>query len=95
MLFECKRYASAVKREDVQVLKDKLRSTGAHKGVVVAASGFQRGALEYVWTHRIACVRLVDDQRVPGDDRRHGRRDESSAMTGRTIRSTAESAIWV
>lgn len=60
MLFECKRHASAVKREDVQVLKDKLRSTGTHKGVVVAASGFQRGALEYVRTHQIACVRLVD-----------------------------------
>lgn len=60
MLFECKRHASAVKREDVQVLKDKLRSTGAHKGVVVAPSGFQRGVLEYARTHRIACVRLVD-----------------------------------
>jgi restriction system protein len=60
MLFECKRHASAVKREDVQVLNDKLRSTGAHKGVVVAASGFQRGALEYARTHGIACVRLVD-----------------------------------
>ncbi len=60
MLFECKRHASAVKREDVQVLNDKLRSTGAHKGVVVAASGFQRGALEYARMHRIAFVRLVD-----------------------------------
>ncbi|MFL6143547.1 MAG: restriction endonuclease [Labedaea sp.] len=47
VLFECKRHASPVKREHVQVLKDKLQSTGAHKGVVVAASGFQRGALEY------------------------------------------------
>lgn len=61
MLFECKRHRSPVKREDVQVLKDKLQSTGAHKGVVVAASGFQRGALEYARTHRIACVRLVDE----------------------------------
>jgi len=61
MLFECKRHKSPVKREDVQVLKDKLRSTGAHKGVVVAASGFQRGALDYARTHRIACVRLVDE----------------------------------
>lgn len=60
MLFECKRHASPVKREDVQVLRDKLQSTGAHKGVVVAANGFQRGALEYARTHRIACVRLVD-----------------------------------
>lgn len=60
MLFECKRHSSPVKREHVQVLKDKLQSTGAHKGVVVAASGFQRGALEYARTHGIACVRLVD-----------------------------------
>lgn len=34
MLFECKRHKTPVKREHVQVLKDKLRSTGAHKGVV-------------------------------------------------------------
>lgn len=59
-LFECKRHASPVKREDVQVLHDKLRSTGAHKGVVVAASGFQKGALVYAKAHGIACVRLVD-----------------------------------
>ncbi len=59
-LFECKRDASPVKREDVQVLHDKLRSTGAHKGVVVAASGFQSGALSYAKTHGIACVRLLD-----------------------------------
>ncbi|MDL2082093.1 restriction endonuclease [Streptomyces sp. GXMU-J15] len=60
MLFECKRHASPVKREHVQVLKDKLQSTGAQKGVLVAASGFQRGALEYARRHGIACVRLVD-----------------------------------
>jgi restriction system protein len=59
-LFECKRHASPVKREDVQVLHDKLRATGAHKGVVVAASGFQKGALTYAKAHGIACVRLVD-----------------------------------
>src|ERR1041384_5522477 len=42
ILFECKRHSRPVERGDVQVLQDKLRSTGAHKGVVVAASGFQR-----------------------------------------------------
>ncbi|MFC0041572.1 restriction endonuclease [Actinomadura rayongensis] len=61
MLFECKRHAAPVKREHVQVLNDKLRATGAHKGVVVASSGFQSGALEYARVHGIACVRLVDD----------------------------------
>ncbi|MGH8546983.1 MAG: restriction endonuclease, partial [Gammaproteobacteria bacterium] len=60
MLFECKRHASPVEREDVQILKDKLRSSGAHKGVIVAASGFQKGALQYAEIHKIACVRLVD-----------------------------------
>lgn len=59
-LFECKRHAGRVKREHVQVLRDKLSSTGAQKGVMVAASGFQRGALEYARVHGIGCVRLVD-----------------------------------
>lgn len=61
VLFECKRHASPVKREHVQVLHAKMQSTGAQKGVVVAASGFQSGALEYARVHGIACVRLVDD----------------------------------
>jgi restriction endonuclease Mrr len=61
VLFECKRHASPVKREHVQVLHAKIQSTGAQKGVVVAASGFQSGALEYARVHGIACVRLVDD----------------------------------
>jgi restriction endonuclease Mrr len=61
VLFECKRHATPVKREHVQVLHAKLRSTGAQKGVVVAASGFQSGALQYARSHGIACVRLVDD----------------------------------
>jgi hypothetical protein len=61
VLFECKRHASAVKREHVQVLHTKMQSTGAQKGVVVAASGFQRGALQYAQAHGIACVRLVDE----------------------------------
>ena len=38
-----------------------MQSTGAQKGVVVAASGFQSGALQYAQAHGIACVRLVDD----------------------------------
>jgi restriction system protein len=59
VLFECKRHTPPVKREHVRVLNDKWRSTGAHKGVVVSASGFQRDALDYAKVHGIA-VRLVD-----------------------------------
>ncbi len=61
VLFECKRHSTPVKREHVQVLYNKLQSTGAQKGAVVAASGFQSGALEYAEAHGIACIRLVDD----------------------------------
>ncbi len=39
----------------------KLQSTGAQKGVLVAATGFQSGALEFAKAHGIACVRLVDN----------------------------------
>ena len=34
VLVECKKYRSAVERELVQVLHDKVRSTGAHKGML-------------------------------------------------------------
>ena len=61
ILFECKRHRDPVKRSDVQVLLAKLQSIGAQKGVVVAATGFQRGALEFAKAHGIACVRLVDE----------------------------------
>ncbi|MFG1904616.1 restriction endonuclease [Micromonospora carbonacea] len=61
ILFECKRHKDPVKRSDVQVLLAKLQSIGAQKGVVVAATGFQRGALELAKAHGIACVRLVDN----------------------------------
>jgi restriction system protein len=61
ILFECKRHKDPVKRSDVQVLLTKLQSTGAQKGVVVAATGFQSGALEFAQAHGIACVRLVDN----------------------------------
>lgn len=61
ILFECKRHKDPVKRSDVQVLLTKLQSTGAQKGVVVAATWFQSGALEFAKAHGIACVRLVDN----------------------------------
>jgi Restriction endonuclease len=61
ILFECKRHKDPVKRSDVQVLLTKLQSTGAQKGVVVATTGFQSGALDFAKAHGIACVRLVDN----------------------------------
>jgi hypothetical protein len=43
MLFECKRHASPVKREDVQVLHAKLQSIGAQKGRGRSSFGPQAG----------------------------------------------------
>ncbi len=60
VLVECKHEKRKVERQDVQVLKSKLESTGAHKGMLFSISGFQRGAVEYADVHGIALVQLVD-----------------------------------
>ena len=59
-LVECKYYSSPVKREAVQVLKDKLHSTGAHKGILFSSSGFQKGAIEYASQNGIALIHFKD-----------------------------------
>ena len=71
VLVECKRYRSAVKRDVVMVLEAKLRDTGAHKGIVISTSGFQRGALEYAESRGIATVTLQDG-RTNYHTRAHG-----------------------
>ncbi|WP_229635467.1 restriction endonuclease [Pseudomonas syringae] len=60
VLIECKKYRNAVERELVQVLHDKVRSLGAHKGMLFTTSGFQSGAIKYAKAHGIALVSIVD-----------------------------------
>ncbi|MBC8997830.1 restriction endonuclease [Pseudomonas sp. N40(2020)] len=60
VLIECKKYRNAVERELVQVLHDKVRSLGAHKGMLFTTSGFQSGAIKYATAHGIALVSIVD-----------------------------------
>jgi restriction system protein len=60
VLAECKHHKSPIKREAVQVLYDRLRSTGSHKGIVFATTSFQRGAIEYATTHGIALVQVAE-----------------------------------
>lgn len=60
VLIECKKYRSAVKRELVQVLHDKVISIGAHKGILFATTGFQSGAIKYAKSHGIALVSIID-----------------------------------
>ena len=58
VLIECKHYTSPVGREKIQILNDKLRSTGAHKGILFSTSGFQSGAIVLAVRHNIALGRL-------------------------------------
>lgn len=61
-LIECKHHKSPIKREVVQILHDKVRSIGAHKGALFATCTFQRGALEYAREHGIALIQVSDGE---------------------------------
>ena len=60
VLIECKHERRKVERQDVQVLNDKVRSTGAQKGMLFSIAGFQEGAIQYADVHGIALVQLAD-----------------------------------
>jgi restriction system protein len=60
VLIECKKYRNAVERELVQVLHDKVRSVGAHKGMLFTTTGFQSGAIKYAKAHGIALVSIIE-----------------------------------
>ena len=60
VLCECKQYTSYVSREKVAVLHDKIKSIGAHKGILLATSDFQSGAIQYAQAHGIALIKVED-----------------------------------
>ena len=62
VLIECKDHARRVERADVQVLADRLRATGAQKGMLFSTNGFQKGALEFARAHHIALIRLLEGE---------------------------------
>ncbi len=57
-LVECKRHKDPIKREVVQILEAKLRSLGAHKGMIFSTANFQTGAIEFARAHGIALVEV-------------------------------------
>lgn len=62
VLVEAKHHKNPVKRELVQVLHAKLHDVRAQKAVMIATAPFQRGALAYAKTYRIAlATRLPKD----------------------------------
>lgn len=60
VLVECKHHRNAIKRELVQVLSDKLSSARAHKGMLFSTASFQKGAIEYAASRRIALVHFTE-----------------------------------
>ena len=59
-LVECKHYRSPISREKIQVLYDKIRAIGAHKGIFVSTSNFQSGAIKYATEHGIALIQITE-----------------------------------
>ena len=60
ILIECKQYKGPIKREQIQVLYNKIQSTGAHKGIFVTTSYFQSGAMKYAAEHGITLISITD-----------------------------------
>ena len=61
VITECKRYSNPVSREKVAILADKVKSLGAHKGILISTSGFQSGAYEYAKKHGIALIQIINE----------------------------------
>lgn len=60
VIIECKCYKQPVNRDLVLALNSKVQDLGAHKGMLFATSGFQRGAISYAKRRGIALVKLAD-----------------------------------
>jgi restriction system protein len=60
VLIECKHHTNPIKREVVQILYDKLRALGGHKGMIFSTARFQKGAIEFAQAHGIALVMVAD-----------------------------------
>jgi restriction system protein len=64
ILIECKRHKQKIKREVVQLLYDKIRATGSHKGMIFSTSGFQKGAYKFAIEHGIALIRVIEGKYI-------------------------------
>lgn len=59
-LIECKKYKNPVPREKVEILYNRIRSIGAHKGMLFSTSRFKQGAIDFARKHGIALVQITD-----------------------------------
>lgn len=59
VMIECKRYSSKpVEREQVQALKQKMDSIGAHKAMLFTTSTFRKGAIDFAAVHGVALIQV-------------------------------------
>jgi restriction system protein len=77
-LVECKNWRNSVKRATVQELLRKIRSTGAHKGIIFTTSEYQPGAVKFAQAHHIGLVIVADghSEWIVKDDEKHAERTE-------------------
>jgi hypothetical protein len=64
VLIECKHHKNPIKREVVQILNDRLRTTSSQKGMIFTSGQFQSGAIEYAKINNIALVKITDKEPV-------------------------------
>jgi restriction system protein len=60
VLVECKHHRSPIKREVVQVLRDRVSAVGGQKGMIFSTAPFQSGAMRYARAHGIALVLVAN-----------------------------------
>ena len=58
VLCECKKYKNRVGRDKVEILKSRLNSVGANKGILISTSDFQSGAIEFAKAHAITLIKV-------------------------------------
>jgi restriction system protein len=66
VLVECKHLRRPVERDAMLILRQKIESLKANKGIVFSTSGFQAGAIEFAKNHGIGAVKvdLPESRRV-------------------------------
>jgi hypothetical protein len=64
ILVEAKLHRRPIDREHVQILHQKVRSVGAHKGVIFSITPYKSGAVRFAQIHGIALVTITEGRYV-------------------------------
>ncbi|WP_345269858.1 restriction endonuclease [Nibrella viscosa] len=81
VIVECKHYNTPIKREKVEVLYSRVKSLGAHKGILCSTSGFQQGAVDFAKAHGIALIWVIEGKFTYETRSRDRKRDKPSSWS--------------